>query len=69
MKQKRRVKKNIWGNWCGYVGRHRVETFAVEFDAREWEKNEDDVTYDKNGFRVDNEPKSNIIDLSYLGRK
>jgi hypothetical protein len=26
----RKVKQNIWGNWCGYVGRNRVAEFGTD---------------------------------------
>jgi len=35
----RRIKKNIYGNWIGYVGRERVEQFGEdETVARYWLK-------------------------------
>lgn len=37
---KRTIRRNIYGNWVGYVGRARVEEFGdhanSESDANEW---------------------------------
>lgn len=34
---KRRIKRNIWGNWYGYEGTRRVIEFGEdERDAKEW---------------------------------
>lgn len=30
MAAKRRIKQNIWGNWCGYLGRARVQEFGTD---------------------------------------
>lgn len=27
---KRRISKNIWGNWVGYTGRHRTHEFGED---------------------------------------
>lgn len=36
IKAKVRVVRNIWGNYCGYVGRDKVIDFGQEYDATEW---------------------------------
>lgn len=34
---KRRVRQNRWGNWNGYAGTRRVESFGLDlWEAREW---------------------------------
>ncbi|WP_391558978.1 hypothetical protein [Robertmurraya sp.] len=30
------LRKNIYGNWKGYIGRNDVEMFASAFDAAHW---------------------------------
>ena len=30
------LRKNIYGNWKGYIGRKDVEMFAQAFDAAHW---------------------------------
>lgn len=35
--KKRRIKRNIWGNWNGYEGNRRSEDFGLdEWKALEW---------------------------------
>lgn len=40
-KGKRRVSRNIYGNWVGYVSNKRVVEFGTfEIEAKEWAKEE-----------------------------
>lgn len=32
MQGKRTVRRNVWGNLCGYIGRHFWTTFGEAFD-------------------------------------
>lgn len=42
-KMKRSIRKNIYGNWVGYVGRNRVEEFGEdERGAAYWLKTGDE---------------------------
>lgn len=41
-KGKRSYRKNVWGNYVGYVGRKRWIDFGREFDAIEWVAEQDE---------------------------
>jgi hypothetical protein len=35
-KGKRSIRRNVWGNWIGYIGTRKWMTFAKEANAIEW---------------------------------
>jgi hypothetical protein len=45
---KKRIKQNVWGNWNGYRGRHKVIAFGTDGQAAtEWLENEDKFLAEK----------------------